>query len=564
MSQQHTGNGAPATPRTRRQWFSLVWLAPVAALLITGYLVYTTFANRGPLVTVTFHNAEGLVEGQTPVRYRSVQVGTVEGIRLSDDLRQVEASIRMEPKVRDRLTENAQFWVVRPRLSAGNISGLGTLVSGSYVEFDPGKPENGRRRGFQGLEDPPGVRSDEPGRVFTLQTERINSLGPGSPVFFRDVQVGEILSVDPPSLESRVSMRAFVRAPFDQYLRQGSVFWNASGASLGFGPEGIRLGIESVQALISGGVAFETPAHLHDEAPVPDGATFDLFASQQEVEAATSPERISFLTYFDGSVRGLAPGSAVELRGLRIGSVTSVDLEYDRDSSSFRVPVRFAIEPHRISYPAGRPKEEVRVLAERMVEGGVRVQLRNANLLTGQMVVAMDAVPGAAPAQVRMQGEEIVLPSVGGGSDNLLAAAGAIAGKLERFPLEEIGQNLNGLLAAVNGLANGPELSGAMTSLVATLGDVRELVRKADQGFEPLLQRLPGIADNLDQAVQRANAAIGSIESGYGEDSHFNRQLDYLMGQAADAARSLRLLADYLDRHPEALVRGRTESRSNR
>ncbi len=557
MSREPEGD-APQEARTReRRGFSLVWLVPAAAAALAAYLGYTTYASRGPLVTVTLDDAGGLTAGQTPVRYKAVQVGTVEGIRLSDDLSRVRADIRMAKQAGGRLTDGARFWVVRPRLTAGSVSGLETIVSGAYIEFDPGDPAAGARREFTALADPPGVRSDEPGRVFTLRAAALGSLDGGSPVFFRDVAVGEVLGFDPPGLDGTVALRVFVRAPYDGYVRDGSRFWNASGAGVAFGPDGLKLRLSSLRAVLAGGVAFDTPPELRDQPRAGVGTVFPLHESRDAADAATSPDRVEFLVYFEGSVRGLGVGSPVEIRGIRIGSVTGVRLEYDTRHEAFRVPVRIEVEPALISFPAGRPQGEVRAQAERMVERGMRAQLRSGSLLTGQLVVALDAVPDAPPASVRMEGDEIVLPSLGGGGGDVMAAVGAVAGALERFPLEEIGRNLNGALAAVNGLAGGPELRDAVGALSATLGQAQDLVRKAEGGLSPLLGQLPAIAGNLDRAVGRANATLASIERGYGRESDVNRQMERFLGQATDMARSVRLLADFLGRHPEALVRGR-------
>ncbi|MCO6416542.1 MlaD family protein [Siccirubricoccus sp. KC 17139] len=546
-----------AKPHRRR--FSWIWLIPIAAAAVAAYLGYSTFSTRGPLVTIRFSSADGLTAGQTQVRYKSVNIGTVDSIALTDDLARVNVRIRMQKDVEDRLTANARFWVVRPRLTASNVSGLETIVSGAYIEFDPGAPGGEKKRAFRGLDDPPGVRSDEPGRVFTLHTHRLGALDRGSVVFFRDVAVGEVLSYDPPALDGMVTLRAFIRSPYEGYLRKGSRFWNTSGVSVGFGPNGVKVEVASLRAALAGGIAFDTPPELRNQPTAPDDVVYNLYDNQEAAITATSADRLEFLTYLDGSVSGLAEGSPVEMRGIRIGNVQKVELAYDRQSDRFVVPVRIAIEPRNIAFPDGRPQEEVLAAATRLVREGFRLQLRSGNLLTGQKVISLDLVPDAPPAEVRIENGTIVLPSVGGDSDNIMAAVGAMAGKLERFPLDEIGQNLNAALASVNGVVGGPELKDALGSLSGALGQVQELVRKADGGITPLLRRLPEIANNLDQAVRRANTAVGSIERGYGGDSSFNRQLDRTLQQVTDAARSIRLLADLLGRHPEALIRGRTE-----
>ncbi|MFC3124907.1 intermembrane transport protein PqiB [Pseudoroseomonas globiformis] len=555
--EDHTSGAPFAEARPHRRRFSLIWLIPIVAAAITGYLLWTTYSARGPLVTVHFRTADGLTAGQTQVRYKSVAIGLVERIELADDLSGITAFVRMDRDLADHLTEGTRFWVVRPRLTAGNVSGLETIVSGAFIEFDPGPPGEARHD-YRGLEDPPGIRSDEPGRIFTLKTWRLGSLNRGSPVFFRDVQVGEILSFDPPSPDGIVTLRAFVRSPYEGYVREGSRFWNTSGVRIGFGPDGLNLEVESLRALLAGGVAFDTPPRERQAEPAADNAEFTLYNNVEDAVAATSENRLEFLVYLDGNVRGLAARSPVEMRGIRIGSVTSVRLAYDQTADRFRVPVRIAVEPDRIAFPEGRPQEEVRAALDRFVSQGMRAQLASGNLLTGQKVITLDFVPNAPPAEIRQEGEWLVIPSLDGGGD-IFTAVSAIAGQLGQFPIAEIGRNLNETLASVNALAGGPELKGAISNLSGTLAELESLVRKADGGLGPLLKRLPSIADNLDRTIGSARAAVSGIERGYGANSTFSRDLARLMSQATDAARSVRLLADYLERHPEALVRGRTE-----
>ncbi|MBL6079718.1 MCE family protein [Belnapia sp. T18] len=553
---------AEAELRRRRRRISPIWLVPLAAILIAGYLGWRTYSDRGPLVTVIFRDAAGLTAGQTQVRYKAVQVGTVEGIELSGDLQQVQVRLRMTRTVEGRLTEAARFWVVRPRLTAGNVSGLETIVSGAYIEFDPGG-EGEARREFSGLDNPPGVRSDEPGRVFTLQARRVGSLDRGSPVFFRDVMVGEILDIDPPGLDGNVTVQAFVRAPFDGYLREGSRFWNISGVTIGFGGSGVKVELESLRALLAGGIAFDTPHEVRDEPPAPDATRFELYDSLEAAVSATTKDRLVFLLYFNESVRGVQPGTPVEMRGLRIGSVLDRALEYDQATDTFRVPVHIAIEPDRIAYPSGRTgrsQDEVIAFARRMVANGLRGRLQTVSYVTGQVVIAFDFFADAPPDEVRLVGEEIVMPTMG--ADSVLASAGGIAAKLQSIPFDEIGRNLNGILGSVNAVTGSPQLRGAVEGLAGVLDQAQGLLRRADEGLAPLLRRLPGIAGNLDQAVGRAASAMTSIERGYGAQSEINRQVARVLDQASDAARSVRQLADLLDRHPEALIRGRSGSRA--
>jgi paraquat-inducible protein B len=533
----------PPIARLRRSRFSLVWLIPLVALATAVYLGVRTVRSEGPLITITFKTGDGLTSAQTRVRHKAVELGQVQSVRLTDDMLGVVVTVRMRREASPYLTSNARFWVVRARLSSGSISGIETLVSGSYIEMDPGARDGQAQDAFVGLEQPPGVRSGEPGRTYQLRADRIGSLGPGAPVFWRDITVGEVLGYDIGNGAGPVKVSVFVRSPYDAFVQQGTHFWNASGLSVSVGGEGVHVEVASLQAVLSGGVAFDSPRPERHAAQMPDGAEFPLYRTIQDAQAAGYTTRQAFVTYFDSNVRGLARGGPVEFFGLQIGTVTEVALDVDPDSGRARVRVRFEVQPERVQASPESTMESPVEVARKLVQRGMRAQLRTASYLTGQMVLALDFVPGAAPAALTTEGADTVIPSVGGGLDGLMAAAGNIANKIDRLPLDEIGANLNSTLRSA---------SGAM-------GSVQELARKADSGLSPVLQRLPPLVTAVQDAVIKAGRTLGSIDLSYGKDSAFNRELERAMVQVGDTARSIRLLADYLDRHPEALVRGRAD-----
>ena len=524
----------------RRSRISWVWLIPLVAALIAGFLGYRTLRDEGPRITISFLSGDGLVAGQTRVRHKAVDLGLVESIRLGDDMASVRVIVRMRREAEPYLTDSARFWVVRARLSSGSLSGIETLVSGSYIEMDPGTRAGKEQYEFTGLEKPPGVRTGEPGRTFQLRAERVGSLSAGAPVFYRDITVGEVLGYDIGNGTGPVTLTVFVRAPFDEFVRTGTHFWNASGLSVQVGSEGIHVELASLQAVLSGGVAFDAPRDQVTAPLAPEGTLFPLYRNFAEAQAAGYTARQQFLAYFETSVRGLTRGAAVEFYGIQVGTVRSVELDLNPDAGTARARVRLEVQPERINAPTGADEDPVEI-ARRLVKRGMRVQLRTASYLTGQMVLALDFVPNAAPAEMTREGEDWVLPSQGGGLDNILTAASDIAAKLDRLPLEQIGQNLNTALRSA---------SGAMVS-------VQDLALKANTGLTPTFQRLPQITASLQDAVARAGRVFGSIDNSYGYNSQFQRELERAMTQVGDTARSIRLLADFLDRHPEALVRGR-------
>ncbi len=527
--------------RVRRSRISLIWLIPLIAAVIAAWLGYRTVSQQGSLVTLSFRSADGLTAGQTRVRHKAVELGNVETIRLSDDMSHVIVTVRMRREADPYLTDMARFWVVRPRLSSGSLAGIETLVSGSYIEMDPGGRDGARRTEFTGLEQPPGVRTGEPGRTFAVKAQRIGSLGPGAPVFYRDITVGEVLGYDIGDGTGPVTVQIFIRAPYDNFVRKGTHFWNASGVSVQVGAEGVHVELASVQALLSGGVAFDSPKDQPDAPPSEAGTEFPLYNNFAEAEASGYATKQEFVTYFESSVRGLGRGAPVEFYGIQVGTVTEVALELNPNNGDVRVRVRLEVQPERILSASTLAKSNPMEVARRLVRRGMRAQLQTASYLTGQMVLALDFVPDPAPAELEVRGSDVILPSRSGGLNNILVAAEDIAGKLGRLPLDEIGQNLNGALRSA---------SGAMAS-------VQDLVKRTDAGLTPALRRLPEITAGLQEAVAKAGRAFGSLDASYGNNSQFQRELERAMTQVGDTARSIRLLADFLDRHPEALVRGR-------
>ncbi len=538
---------------------SPIWAIPIVTVLIAGYLVWHTYSQRGPTITISFRGAEGLTAGQSQLRYRDVVMGTVQDISLTPDLGRVTMTVRTTRAAEPLLTENARFWVVKPRLFAGSISGLDTLLSGSYIQIAPAPTASGRpARSFTGLENPPLLTAQEPGRNFLLHADRIGSISLGSPVFFRDLEVGQVMGWDLADMAESVTIHAFIRAPFDQYIREGSRFWNASGISLRMGADGIQLQMESVRALLLGGIAFETPEAARNGRTVERGATFRLYASQEAANNASITRRVPVVSYFTDSITGLAPGAAVTFQGVRIGEVLGYDLVYDAATQQLRVPVRYEIEPDRV---AGSIQAEGRGVLENarlLVHQGMRARLMSANLITGQQQIALEMVENATPAEITMQGDVIVLPTVPGQFASILDGVNRVLASIQALPLQDIGRNLDSTVSGVNDLVRGPELRQSLAALQGTLVAAEETMRRIDTALQPTLRGLPQMMANLNATVTQANRLLLSANRGYGDESQFQRDLERMLEQITVAARSLRSLADQLNRNPESLIRGRS------
>jgi paraquat-inducible protein B len=543
----------------RKRGLSLIWAIPVVTLFIGGWLAWRTLSERGPLVTITFETAEGLQTTQSHVRHKEVDMGVVEKIALSSDLSRVVVTVRMNKEAAPLLTDKARFWVVRPRFFAGSISGLSTLFSGSYIDLLPAGEGGEPQTAFVGLENPPVLQSDVPGRTFLLEANRIGSLNLGSPIMFRDLEAGEILGWDVDEMARNITVHAFVRAPFDKYVHDNSRFWNASGATVQLGANGLQFQVESLRAIVLGGIAFDTPDDPKITGESEPSRQFTLYPNKEASDASVFKRSVPFVANFSTSVSGLGAGSPVMLRGLKIGEVSRVSLVYDRAADNVVVPVHFTLEPERIAMLDLPTDRDLDSRMRELIHRGLRVKLESGNLLTGQKQLAMDIFPGAGPAELRKDGDDYVVPVLGGSADDVATAATNLVNRLNSIPFETIGQNLNQTLAGVNGLVNDRQLGQSIAELRTTLASTRELVDNLNRGITPAVRRLPAISAGLEEAVNRTNKLIGSVETGYGGDSRFSRDVDRLMMQLSDASRSIRVLADLLSRHPEALIRGRSD-----
>lgn len=497
MSDQHP-TAVVRSKIDHRRRLSLIWAIPVVTVIIGGWLAWRTLSERGPIITVTFETAEGLQADQSHVRHKDVDMGVVQKVALTPDLKRVQVTVRMNREAEPLLTDQAQFWVVRPRFFAGSISGLQTLFSGSYIDLLPAAEGGKPQRDFVGLENPPVLQSDVPGRTFLLEAKRIASLNLGSPIMFRDLEVGEILGWDVGEMARDITVHAFVREPFDKYVHDNSRFWNASGAKVQLGANGLEVQVESLRAVILGAIAFETPDDLKAAVESDVDHQFQLFDSEDAAEASVFKRSVSFVAKFTASVSGLKAGSAVTLRGLKIGEVSSVSLVFDRALDNVVVPVHFTLEPGRISMLDLPTGGNLDARMHDLVHRGLRVKLESSSILTGSKQLAMDIYPDAGPGELGKEGDDYVIPALGGGSDDVASAAANLVNRLNAIPFELIGRSLDQALAGVNTLVNDKQLGEAVAALRSTLASTHTLVNNLNHGLTPAMERLPAIASGLE------------------------------------------------------------------
>lgn len=550
-------DGVPE-PEVRRSLLlrlPVLWLIPLVAGLVSAWLVWTTWAEQGPVVTIRFRTAEGVEPGKTPVRFREVDVGTVKRVRISDDLKSVIVTVQLVAGAERLLAPDTRFWVVRPRIGIGGVSGLGTLISGPYIAVDPGSGGEPVYE-FTGLEEPPLIRSDVPGTTYELEATRLSGIDRGSPVYFRGIEVGQVLGYGLTEDGRRVRVHVFVRAPYDRLVRTTTRFWNASGVEIGAGPEGFGIRLESVQALLLGGIAFDSFGGARAE-PAAAGARFVLYGSEQAARESTVAERVRARVHFTGSVRGLRPGSPVELQGIRVGRVAEVRLDVAPDLE-VRVTAVLEIEPGRFGRAGAEPAEGSGGPLARLVRRGLAARLATANLLTGEALVELLFVPGRVGSEVRLENGEPVIPALPTQLEALTGSLAALLERLSALPLEELVAEMTDAARGVGELARSPDLAATLAAARSAAEDLAETARILRRELSPIAPALAAAARRAAAAAERAERAFAAVERLVGPGSRTREDVVELVRELRAAARSIRLFAEYLERNPQALIRGRS------
>ena len=547
----------PAPAERRRRGLSIVWLIPLVAGAIAIWLAYTTLAQKGPTVVIAFKTAEGLEAGKTKVKYKDVEVGLITDVTLAEDFSHIMVTAEMAKGVEQYMNEGTRFWIVRPRVGAGGISGLSTLISGAFVEVDPGEGE--ARRDFVGLEEPPPITSDVVGRQFVLRTDALGSVSRGSPIQFRGLEVGQILGHELDEDGRGVTLYAFVNEPFDQLVTGQTRFWNVSGVKVDMSTEGVSLSTGSVQSLLIGGVAFDSPITTVVNNAAEAGTEFPLHESLDSVNESAFTETVPFLVHFDGTVRGLRASAPVEFRGMKVGHVVDVRLVYDTRDDSLDIPVVIEIEPQRVDVVGDLVTDapDDYAFMDHLVGKGLRAQLASGNLLTGELLVALDFYEDQPSASLNYDQPIPEIPSIPSDLDSLTRSVADVVNQLAALPIEEIAADVQHILQQVDMLVSSPETQQSVESLSDALDDVRALIAKVDGQTGPLLAGLLETLKRADLTLGQTHSTLAAAEGVIGEGSKVRYGLDSTLEEISGAARSIRIFADYLERHPEALLRGK-------
>ncbi len=576
MTQDKSNHETPAAipqavVKTKKS-ISIVWLVPLVAILIGGGLIYKAVTEKGPEITISFKSAEGLEAEKTKIKYKDIEIGQVVDITFSEDLSHVIVSAELGKNAGRYLTDKTRFWVVRARISSGTVSGLGTLLGGAYIAIDP-REDGKAAKEFVGLEEQPIIATDEPGRKFRLQAKKLGSLQQGTLIYYRQIKVGKVESYTLAENGQDLDIQIFIHEPYHEYVRKNTRFWNASGIDVSLGAEGLKVNTESLLSIMSGGLTFYNPQGLEKDTPAEENQVFILHDNFADAQQVSYMIKQYWELIFKGSVRGLKPGAPVEFKGMEMGHVTSVDLQIGDDPSDVVISVLTETEPERLAGRSGFPNIEAqRKFVDSLVAQGLRAQLKTGNLLTGALYVDMTFHDDPPAAKVDWESKYPVFPTVPKSSEEFIGALRAFVDKLEAFPVEEIGSNLQAIVAnlkkttqqiSTDEVASIIHNVNSFTDQLSAVGvdDLIKNLNKTIQDIGRLLEDLnTGGEGEVVATLTQAQKTLISIEQILSKDSNINQETTRAMREIADAASAIRMLVDFLERQPNALIYGKGEN----
>jgi paraquat-inducible protein B len=526
----------PRVEPARRWNVSLVWLLPAVAIAIGASLLFRTVFLVGPRIEIEFASAEGVEAGKTDVRYKEVVIGKVVSVSLRGARKRVVVGVQLDHSASGIAVEDTTFWVVRPHIGLAGVSGLGTLLSGAYIAADAGVSTRSQSE-FKGLEAPPLVLRGEPGSIFVLRADDLGSLEVGSPVFHRRAGVGRVVAYTLDADRDELQIKIFVEAPYQKLVTTATHFWNASGIDLTVNASGLTLNTQTLASVLAGGLAFENLPGAAAALPAPADSVFTLYDDRRSALAPPDGPPVRVRMVFDQSVRGLGIGATVDLLGIEIGRVTAIALRYDGPRKRFPVEVLADLYPLRLgplrdallkAAGPGEGRSEGAIVLQQLVANGVRAQIRSGNLLTGQLYVALDFV-AKQPARMAADADgSIALPTVPGTLSEVQPQIAEIVEKISKIPFDEIGKDLRTTLAGAS----------------AAIHQLTPEAQKALAEVQKTLARAQASLDSLDRNVTDPNAPV-------------QHSLQDTLLELQRASQSLRVLSDYLQQHPESILRGK-------
>ncbi len=523
--------------REKARRVSPVWFVPLVAAAIGLWMAWHSYSTRGSLITISMDTAEGIEAGKTMIKARNVAVGRVEAVRLSEAFDHIIVTARMAPGTQRLLREDTQFWVVKPRIGRGGISGLGTVLSGAFIRLQPGQIDSYADE-FVALEQPPATPLDAQGLRVALSSDQADAASAGDPVSFQGYDVGRVESAEFDITTRQLRYRLFIRPPFDRLVTSNTRFWSRSGLSVTLDSEGLSVDVSSLEGLFGGGIAFGVPPGLSQGEPVEENAHFVLYADEEAARQGSFDRHLSYVLLIEDTVRGLSRGAPVEYRGVRVGTVAEVPYQFRSAKLETliraAIPVLIHIEPQRLGALGGAADDDTwRARFDDLIEDGLRASLKAGNLLTGALFVDLNFYADAAAVAPGTPLDGLrEFPTVSSGLTQLEHKLGRTLDKINALPIEPVLEQLEGRL---------DEAAGLLERLEATTSRLDQLLAS------PQTQALP---QTLLQSLEEMRMTLGGFQAGgpaYEDLGGTLRRIDRML-------QDLQPLLRTLDQRPNALI----------
>jgi len=511
----------------KKKGISGVWIVPILALVIGAWLVWSSYMKQGPTIHITFKSAAGIQAGKTVLKYKDIVIGKVTDVRFSDNLSEVVVTAKVQKNMEQFLSENTRFWVVQAKLGFGEVQGLDTLLSGVYIVMDPQKGTK-KLKNFDGLEQIPVITAGDKGRTFVLKADSIGSLGVGSPIYYKKLKAGSVASYKLDDDGKHITIDVFIKSPFDKLVNDKTRFYNDSGISVSMGADGIDIDTESMVSLVMGGLAFDNFDMHGAGKEVKDKHIYKLYASKKKAKEPSYKRELFFWVYFNESIRGLSVGAPVEFRGVKIGEVVSYSLVGNSDSAEFKIPILIKIEPERFVITGntkGTTNEISLPVFEKLLHNGFRAQLQSGNLLTGELFISLDIYKDVDKVEPRKENGYYVIPTIPATMQTLKADVQTLLKRISKIPFEQIGNDIEGMLK-----------------------DIRTTT----------IPKVDTSVDNVSKLINSTDKMMNTARKNYiDSNAQMNKKLLRLLDEMTRTTKSINNLTDYLQRHPESLIRGK-------
>ena len=515
---------------------SKIWLIPIVALFIGMWMVYYQWSNQGQLISIQFKTATGLEAGKTKIKTRDVDIGVVKNIQLSDDLSGVVVTARMDKNVAPLLHSDNQFWIVSPRVSLSGVSGLGTILSGPYINMAPGSEQQMSEK-FVALEAPPITPAGTPGLHVTLNSKSEFAYKKGDPVVYKGIKVGEFEDIYFNFDERVVYYNTFIQAPYHKLITVNTKFWDISGVQMELGASGVKVSTGSLETLLTNGVTFGIPEGMPVGEQIQDRDFFDIHPTYTSASEERYKLRAEYVILVKDTIRGLQVGAPVEYRGLVVGKVLAINsLDNNQDGlleQGYDIPVIISIQPGRVQQPDDAiGLAFIRKQTSLWIQRGLRATLKTGNLLTGALFVDLQHYPDADAFQAQVLKGYEVIPTITGEFSEITSKVTAILDNINEIKMKAISDNANNMLS---------QIAQAAKSLESTANTADHLLTSVHE-------------DNVSSTLSDTLKNLSNLSKDFSSESKTYKELNHTMESLQHTLNELQPLLMQLHNTPNSLI----------